>query len=218
MTAGKSEETNMRVKTDERRKGILDAAGGIFRELGFGRASMAAISAKVGGSKATLYSYFKSKEELFAAVMFDAMEELGLQVLDLLDPADTDLHGVLERFGLAYLAMLLGAEALANTRIAIAEAESSKLGAKLYDLGPRPFWEAVTAYIEKLMDRGTLVAAPPRLAALHLQGLLEAGVMEPALFGVAPLLERAGGVRAAVDVFLRGYAPGEPLAPNQQSG
>lgn len=195
----------MRVKTDERRQGILQAAGTIFRELGFGRASMAAISAKVGGSKATLYSYFKSKEELFAAVMFDAMEEQGRQVLDLLDLSDPDLRGVLERFGEAYLAMLLGSDALANTRIAIAEAESSKLGAKLYDLGPRPFWEAVTGYIEAQMRRGTLVAAPPRLAALHLQGLLEAGVMEPALFGVEPLLELGGGVRAAVEFFLRGY-------------
>jgi AcrR family transcriptional regulator len=201
----------MRIKTDERRKGILNAAGAIFREFGFSRASMAAISAKVGGSKATLYSYFKSKDKLFAAVMFEAMEEQGQQVLGLLDPADLDLRGVLERFGAAYLGMLLGAEALANTRIAISEAESSKLGSKLYDLGPRPFWEAVAAYIETQMSRGTLVAAPPPLAALHLQGLLEAGVIEPALFGVEPLVERHRGVEAAVDLFLRRY--GKPLAP-----
>lgn len=200
----------MRMKTDERRKGILSAAGAVFREFGFSRTSMAAISAKVGGSKATLYSYFKSKDELFAAVMFEAMEEQGQQVLALLEPSDPDLRGVLERFGAAYLSMLLGAEALANTRIAIAEAESSKLGAKLYDLGPRPFWEAVAAYIETRMSQGLLVAAPPALAALHLQGLLEAGVMEPALFGVEPLLERRGGVKAAVDLFLRRYALDEP--------
>jgi AcrR family transcriptional regulator len=203
----------MRIKTDERRKGILDAAGAIFREFGFGRASMAAISAKVGGSKATLYSYFKSKDELFAAVMFEAMEEQGQQVLDLLDPSDPDLRGVLERFGAAYLGMLLGAEALANTRIAIAEAENSKLGARLYDLGPRPFWETVAAYLDMQMSRSALVTAPPPLAALHLQGLLEAGVMEPALFGVEPLLERARGVEAAVDLFLRRY--GEPSAMQQ---
>ena len=33
--------------------------------------------------------------------------------------------------------------------------------------------------------------------------------MEPALFGVEPLLERGGGVEAAVDFFLRGYASGQ---------
>lgn len=201
----------MRMKTHERRKGILNAAGAIFREFGFGRASMAAISAKVGGSKATLYSYFKSKDELFAAVMFEAMEEQGRQVLDLLDPSDPDLRGVLERFGAAYLSMLLSAEALANTRIAIAEAENSKLGAKLYDLGPRPFWEAVAVYIDTQISRGRLVAAPSALATLQLQGLLEAGVMEPALFGAEPLVERRQGVKAAVDLFLRRYgAPARP--------
>lgn len=200
----------MRLKSDERRKGILKAAGAIFREFGFGRASMAAIAARVGGSKATLYSYFKSKDDLFAAVMFEAMEEQGEQVLGLLDPSDVDPRGVLERFGAAYLDMLLGAEALANTRIAIAEAETSKLGARLYDLGPRPFWDAVAAYIGAQMAHGTLVPAPPPLAALHLQGLLEAGVMEPALFGAEPLVERRGGVKAAVDLFLRRY--GQPSA------
>lgn len=198
----------MRVKTDERRQGILNVAADLFRQLGFERASMAAISAKVGGSKATLYNYFRSKEELFAAVMVDAMEEQGLQILELLDPADPDLRGVLERFGGAYLDMLLSPDALANTRIAIAEAETSRLGAQLYELGPRRFWDAVGDYIEALMARGALAGGSARLAAFHLQGLLEAGVIEPALFGVEPLVERERGVKAAVDLFLRGYASG----------
>ena len=200
----------MRMRTHERRKGILRAAGDMFRELGFSRASMAAISEKAGGSKATLYSYFKSKEELFAAVMFDAMNEQGQQVLGLLDPSDPDLRAVLERFGAAYLGMLLGVEALANTRVAIAEAENSKLGPRLYHLGPRPFWDAVAAYIDTQMSRGALAAAPPPLAALHLQGLLEAGVVEPALFGVEPLVERRRGVEAAVDLFLCRYGAAPP--------
>lgn len=197
----------MRIKSDNRRRNILDAAGALFREVGFGRASMAAISARAGGSKATLYNYFKSKDELFAAVMFEAMEEQGQQVLGMLDPSDPDLRGVLERFGLAYLKMVLNAETLANTRIAIAEAESSKLGARLYAMGPRLFWDAVAAYLEALMSRGLLVPRPPSLAALHLQGLLEAGVVEPALFGATPLVDRRVGVEAAVDFFLRRYGP-----------
>ena len=44
----------MRVKTDDRRAAILEAAVEVFREVGYERASMAAISARVGGSKATL--------------------------------------------------------------------------------------------------------------------------------------------------------------------
>ena len=65
----------MRVKTDDRRRAIMDAASAIFHKTGFEGASMAAISAALGGSKATLYSYFESKEDLYEAVMMEAVDE-----------------------------------------------------------------------------------------------------------------------------------------------
>ncbi|MBK6413847.1 MAG: helix-turn-helix transcriptional regulator [Sphingopyxis sp.] len=65
------------VKTDARRNAILAAATDIFREVGYARASMAMISARLGGSKGTLYGYFKSKEELFGAAMMEVMEGAG---------------------------------------------------------------------------------------------------------------------------------------------
>ena len=52
---------------DSRREAILDAAEAVFLEVGFSAASMSMIAARVGGSKGTLYNYFKSKDELFAA-------------------------------------------------------------------------------------------------------------------------------------------------------
>ncbi len=54
----------MRKKTETRRSTILGHALDIFRKEGFERASMSQIAAQVGGSKATLYNYFSSKEEL----------------------------------------------------------------------------------------------------------------------------------------------------------
>ncbi len=39
----------------------------VFLEEGFAAASMATIAARVGGSKGTLYNYFKNKDELFVA-------------------------------------------------------------------------------------------------------------------------------------------------------
>ena len=75
----------MRVKTEGRRQVIIDAALEVFKEVGYERASMAEISARAGGSKATLYNYFKSKEELFSAAMLEAVVEQGLPMLRL-DP------------------------------------------------------------------------------------------------------------------------------------
>jgi AcrR family transcriptional regulator len=49
------------------REDILRAAGELFFEKGYGGTSMSMIAARVGGSKGTLYNYFTSKKELFAA-------------------------------------------------------------------------------------------------------------------------------------------------------
>ncbi|WP_206336533.1 TetR/AcrR family transcriptional regulator, partial [Pseudomonas viridiflava] len=50
----------VRVLTDAKRDAIIDAAAQVFQEDGFEAASMAAIAARVGGSKSTLYRYYNS--------------------------------------------------------------------------------------------------------------------------------------------------------------
>jgi AcrR family transcriptional regulator len=191
----------MRVKTDERRNAILAAATALFHEVGYERASMAAISARVGGSKQTLYSYFKSKEELFAAAMVAAMEERGYQLVELLDPDADDLGKTLERFGNAYLDFISDPEFIRNNRVAIGAASSSDLGQRLFQLGPCRFWGEVAAFMEKARIGG----ASPEIAALHLRGLLEAGSAEALLFGATPRIKKKDAVRAAVSAFLKAY-------------
>ena len=55
----------MKTKTESKRQAIIQAAAEVFREVGFDRASMSDIRERIGGSKATLYNYFPSKEKLF---------------------------------------------------------------------------------------------------------------------------------------------------------
>lgn len=59
----------MKKKTETKSQAIVDIAAEVFREMGFQRASMSEICRRVGGSKATIYSYFPSKELLFFEVM-----------------------------------------------------------------------------------------------------------------------------------------------------
>jgi AcrR family transcriptional regulator len=197
----------MRVKTDERRRAILDAATDLFHEVGYERASMAAISARVGGSKQTLYSYFPSKDDLFAAAMVAAMEDRGWQVVDLLDPETTDLRATLERFGRAYLDLISEPELISNTRVAIGTAGSSHLGAELYQLGPRRLWGEIAEALQKHINNGQLDAPSAEIAALHLKGLLEAGFNEPALFGADPLVSKDEAVARALDAYFKAYSP-----------
>lgn len=198
----------MRVKTDARRQSIMEIATELFREVGYERASMAMIAARVGGSKATLYNYFKSKEELFAAAMMDAMEERGQELMTLLDPSRDDVRLVLQRFGEAYLRLVTAPDTLAMTRTAVAEGANTRLGAALYERGPKRGWQEVAAYIRLLQGRGILREADPSVAAAHLKAMLEAGFVEPLLFGATADFVPEDAVAAAVDAFVRAYSRG----------
>jgi AcrR family transcriptional regulator len=199
----------MRVKTDARRQAILEVATEVFREVGYERASMAMISARVGGSKATLYSYFKSKEELFAAAMMEAMQDQGEEVLKTLDHSESNVRDVLIRFGHAYLRLVTSADTLAITRTAIAETSNAGLGEKLYALGPKRGWEEIGGQIARLQERGILRPADPRLVAAHLKGMIEAGFVEPLLFGAPAEFPPAMAVAGAIDAFLCAYGSDE---------
>ncbi|MFA7586317.1 MAG: TetR/AcrR family transcriptional regulator [Novosphingobium sp.] len=197
----------MRVKTDERRQAIMEAAAELFGEVGFERASMAAISARLGGSKATLYSYFKSKEELFAAVMVDSMTEQADKMIDLLAGSADDLGAVLLAFGEAYLDLVLSNGAIAMLRTGMVDGNRDRLGPVLYATGPQHGWDQVARKLASWSDEGRLAIANPTLAAYQLKGLLEAGLMEPKLYGAEPALDRNLVIRSAIDGFLRIYLP-----------
>ena len=54
----------------------------VFFEQGYTAASMSTIAARLGGSKGTLYNYFKSKEELFEAQVRDMCGHAADRILE----------------------------------------------------------------------------------------------------------------------------------------
>ena len=68
-----------------KRQAILDTAYRLFRTQGFDKTSVSQITAEVGGSKATIYSHFSSKEELFVACMASTSEGFIRNAFALLD-------------------------------------------------------------------------------------------------------------------------------------
>ena len=71
-----AEARRARPEGDEKREHILKVAYAAFLGEGYAATSMSSIAAKVGGSKATLYNYFSSKEELFAAVIEEKCRDI----------------------------------------------------------------------------------------------------------------------------------------------
>jgi len=172
----------MRTKTEERRQRILDVAIGVFREVGYEKASMAEIASQVGGSKATLYNYFPSKAELFLAVMHDAAEQHFAPVFQQLSH-DGPLRDTLQRFGVRYLETVLSDDLVAIHRMASHDADRSEVGRLLYENGITVAWRQVSDFLQSCIDRGEMPACDVRLAALHLQALYEAELREPRMLG-----------------------------------
>jgi len=90
-----------RVRVSDER--MLDAACTVFADEGFDRANMAAIAARAGTTKPTLYARFDSKEGLFAATV-QREYELGKEHLFAAYAADDDepFRGRLHRWVAAY--------------------------------------------------------------------------------------------------------------------
>ncbi len=200
----------MRAKSETRRQAILEAAAEVFQETGFERTTMAAICERLGYSKATLYNYFASKEELFSAVVFEATEAEFQATLEALDATVEDMTEALEKFGRGLLTLLYSPQVQAMRRLIVAEAGRSELGRQCYELGPVRNEAAAAAYLQQAMDAGKLRPANARIAALHLRGLLEAEWLDRFLFQTLEPLsaeELNATVERAVAAFMAAYGP-----------
>jgi AcrR family transcriptional regulator len=198
----------MRVKTEDRRQALMQAALSVFREVGYERASMSEISARAGGSKATLYNYFESKAELYTEAMLAAMELQAAELTSILDPSRGNISELLTTFGISYLEIILSPSVIADKRTLMSQSVTSNLGAIIYDRGDRRAWARVAAYFAQLMAAGELRQGDPMVAALHFQGLLECGMLEPRLYGAAPLRQPEDAAASAVEAFLMIYEGG----------
>lgn len=210
MTVAVAAQTRREERRDERRDMILDVARDCFLSLGYAATSMSAIAARLGGSKGTLYNYFKSKEDLFAAMMERQCGELS----DVLFDVSSVSHEPQERlrhFGRSFLELLMAPQALAIHRLVVAESERfPELGRAFYESGPRLVMMRIGEYLDQLMDEGKLRRADPLIAAQHFKDLAISGVYQPRMWGVIgdqTPEQMDVQVERGLDTFLRAYAP-----------
>ncbi len=197
----------MRIKSEARRQAILDVAAEVFREHGFELASMSEITARVGGSKATLYNYFASKEELFLEVMHQCAKAHMEGVFAELDPAD-DVRTALQAFGERFVAFISEAKLVSVLRVVYSEAGRTDVGRQFYERGPQEGARRLADYIEQCVVLGKLQCENAVVASQHFTALLRAEIMDPLLMGACnadalPPIEQV--VARAVEVFLRAY-------------
>lgn len=197
----------MRKKSEERRDAIVAAAAEVFCESGYEAASMSTIAARVGGSKATLYNYFTSKEEILLAVLISYSERHARDIFDLLTGSTDSLAANLVRFGAAYLKLATSEKTIALLRLVIAENVRGEIGRQFYAVGQETAWSKVESLFAAEIAKGTLRAADPRRMTEHLKGLYGNDLLRCLIAGTPQLTdeEAHSGAQAITDMFMRAY-------------
>lgn len=199
-----------RPKDPDKRAAILMAAKKQFTAQGLPGTSMEGIAAEAGVSKLTVYSHFKSKEELFRETVFSKCSEHWPEVL-----FDTDArHSLRERLrGIAsgFLDLVFSDDVLRMYRLMAAQSQAqTHFGRLFWAFGPERTLTRFAQLLEVADKAGELKVSDAREAASHFFILLKGEHHIKALVGAAPALEapaRARHIDAVIKLFLRAYAP-----------
>lgn len=189
---------------------ILAAAGKLFLENGYGAVSMDTVAKTANVSKATLYAHFRSKDELFAAmVACECRSQMGDMTCS--NIGSMEVADALRVIGRRFMQMLLSPQALSAYRVVVAEAHRfPELARAFYESGPARSLREMAAYLREADRRGQLRIPDPELAAEQFFGLLKAHIHTRFILCIEDALPEAEvnrQVDATVTLFTRGYAP-----------
>lgn len=180
-----------RRRKDARPAEIVSAALEVFAEKGFAAARLDDIAARAGVSKGALYLYFETKQDLFEAVVRDAV----LPNLDAVEQAVANLDLPFRQLApmlAARVAQLMTTSSLpAVAKMVIAESRNfPDLARVWHDQVVSRALAVLTGLIKAAQARGEIQPGDPRYHALSivgpmLMGVLWREVLEPA--GAEPI-------------------------------
>jgi AcrR family transcriptional regulator len=199
--------TNSLNKSDQRRDRILSVAKTLFFEVGYANATMNEIAARVGGSKATLYAYFKSKEDLFAAIITGHCEKMH----DILRPhiGTKDIANSLKLLSREILTTILSDANVRTIQLMVEEAQRNPQLAQMFqqkiDENGR---KAFNALLREAHVSGQIDVPDTEEAAVLFKSLLMGDLAFKRILSVIPEPDEAtlnARIERAVSVFMAYY-------------
>lgn len=186
---------------------VLAGARDVFLSDGFESASVDEIARRSGVSKATLYSYFSTKTELFLTV---ATKEIGRITDEATLTVDTDLpvRDVLTKVAEIYVWFYSSDYGLNLFRTCVAEARHfPEIGREFYSAGLIASHDRLRRFLLLATERGELdmKEGEHAHAAFQFVELCRAGMLNKRLFYVQDKFsesELAYLVSSAVDMFM----------------
>ena len=190
---------------DRKMDDVLFGAREIFFRCGYEGATVDAIAAKGKVSKATMYSYYPSKEQLFLSVVESECDRLAEAILRPLT-ASLEPRAQLEELALRMVDLVLDDTYIRLLRTCIGASETlPEVGEVYFRAGPKPARELVGQVLERLACEGALDVDDARRASDHFIHLCVSGLFMPRLLAVKRAVERDKHAGEAVAAFLRLY-------------
>jgi AcrR family transcriptional regulator len=190
------------MSAEERRAAIVEAAIRLFSERGFRGTTTRALADAVGVTEPVLYEHFKSKRDLYCAIIDTKSREGFARAAQELEPyADArDDRGLFTRVGQFVLRSFTADPAYARLLMSVA-LEDPELGNLFYER-QRDARQALAAYIRQRTREGAFKDIDPAVAARAFIGMF-------AYHGMQGLLYRDNFVKGSVvegmvDIFLSG--------------
>ncbi len=194
-----------------KRDAIMDAAIAIFGKTGLDGASVEEIARTAGVAKGTVYLYFKSKDDIFEAVLAERwpgpfLEALQPDMASVPELYELPLETALQELGMGFL------EAIEDnlTVFKLAVSEAYRYPRRAEHLFESTFLKAnrmVAAYLEKQANLGVIAPLDaPLITARCLQGMLMTYILSQELLlgkKFTPI-EKKVWVREVVRLFVWG--------------
>ncbi|MEM9580291.1 MAG: TetR/AcrR family transcriptional regulator [Pseudomonadota bacterium] len=187
---------------------VLEGARQVFLSTGFEAANMDEVAKASGVSKATLYSYFPDKSQLFINVVQSECARQADKALELIDQSAPPRQ-VLTNAGNHMVSFLTSEFGQRMFRICVGEADRfPQLGRAFYNNGPLVVRARLCEYLGAARDRGQLHIDDIELAADQFAELCKADLFPRIVFGVGTRFTPAEITRVvdgAVATFMARY-------------
>lgn len=191
----------------DRRAHYLEVALGLFAAHGFHGVSIDQLVAAAGGSKATLYRYFSSKEELFEAIIAN-LTDTTVADRSVDELADLALEEGLRAIGHATARAALSEQATVLYRLAVGEyVRFPRLAHVMFERGPAVSYARLRDFITRRAATGEIHLDDPQIAAEQFLGGIVGHLQLRRALGQAPTdpTQITARVEAAVKTFLAAH-------------
>ena len=194
---------------------IVDAALAVFAEKGFAAARLDEIAARAGVSKGALYLYFETKEEIFRAVVDQAIAPNMLAIRTVIAAHPGPFPDLLRLFGERIGALINTLPLGGVVKMVIGEARNFPEIARVWhDELVAHALGAMTDAIRAAQARGEIRPGDPRIFAVQLIAPMLMGVIWRETFvpvGAEPF-DLPALVRQHIETMLAGLRPQEVAA------